>query len=55
MLNVSVDGGGTKINVVVFDERHELLGFGHGGEQTEGMIRKKMYAAILQTPWKKPC
>ncbi len=31
MINVSVDGGGTKINVVVFDERHELLGFGHGG------------------------
>lgn len=31
MVNLSVDGGGTKINVIAFDENYKLLGFGTSG------------------------
>ncbi len=30
MINLTVDGGGTKINVVAFDENYRMLGYGKG-------------------------
>jgi N-acetylglucosamine kinase-like BadF-type ATPase len=53
MVNISVDGGGTKINIVAFDECHCMLGFGIGGGiniryETKETVCKHIKDAINQ-------